>query len=541
MAKMIPATMTSGYRLEAEELVFDQLKTQLDDSFTVFHSFDVAAKNRENRIVDVEIDFVILSQNLGILVLEVKGGQIRYDGMSGQWTQNGKPLGRDPFQQARDNKYAIKTFLETRIKSPLSITLGHSVCFPDVYSEVENLPADAIPEIVLSGSMLPYIKEFIESVLIRFAQNGLADQRHTQFRDVRAALIPVFEYANKLADRVGQADMTVLTLTEQQCSVLEFLDDRKRVLIRGCAGSGKTVLALKKAEQLASLGNKVLLLCYNNILAAKLAEPLSKNDNQIVVCSFHEYCLSVLEAEGQQLDPTHKDHLFWQRDLPQLLLDQLEKTPRKFDAIIVDEGQDFTDEYWLCIEELLVRDGYFYIFYDPDQNVFNTNVTLPISDTPFALTQNCRNTKKIVALAKGFCSGKMIPHNRLPEGDPVQNISYSTRNECVAAIAHILHHVVYEQNIQENRIVILGAHSLEHTTLQGECKIGNFTIKSAKLGGVSGRGEVPFYTFMKYKGCEADVVLLLDVSATDARWSQSWAYYSAVTRAKYLLYVLEKK
>jgi DNA helicase IV len=44
---------------------------------------------------------------------------------------------------------------------------------------------------------------------------------------------------------------------------------------------------------------------------------------------------------------------------------------------------------------------------------------------------------------------------------------------------------------------------------------------------------------MRFKGCEADVVILIDVDLKDKNWNRS-ALYTAISRAKYLLYILNK-
>ena len=49
-----------------------------------------------------------------------------------------------------------------------------------------------------------------------------------------------------------------------------------------------------------------------------------------------------------------------------------------------------------------------------------------------------------------------------------------------------------------------------------------------------------YYTFMQYKGCEADAVILVDVDPRDERWSMPGALSTAMSRAKFSLYVLER-
>ena len=71
MARMIPATLSRETESKAEEKVFYALRNSLDDSHTIFHSFDLPMRNLQNKLIDAEIDFLIFQQGRGLLALEV--------------------------------------------------------------------------------------------------------------------------------------------------------------------------------------------------------------------------------------------------------------------------------------------------------------------------------------------------------------------------------------------------------------------------------------------------------------------------------------
>jgi phosphate starvation-inducible protein PhoH len=70
-----------------------------------------------------------------------------------------------------------------------------------------------------------------------------------------------------LGAELEEEDEKIVQLTEQQLMVLQVLRKRRRAAIAGCAGSGKTMLALNKAIQLNDQGFCVLLICFNVALA----------------------------------------------------------------------------------------------------------------------------------------------------------------------------------------------------------------------------------------------------------------------------------
>ena len=90
---------------------------------------------------------------------------------------------------------------------------------------------------------------------------------------------------------------------------------------------------------------------------------------------------------------------FWEHDLPQQML-ELASTllpGHRFDSIVVDEAQDFADNWW---DPLLasLRDpdaGGIYVFNDEGQRVFDRHGAPPVPLVPLVLDHNLRNTRQI--------------------------------------------------------------------------------------------------------------------------------------------------
>ena len=110
------------------------------------------------------------------------------------------------------------------------------------------------------------------------------------------------------------------------------------------------------------------------------------------VTNFHSLCQQAAQQIHYRINYTQdKDKLFTET-YPQILFDASEEMGRVYDAIIVDEGQDFHENYWIALESLLKREGYLYIFFDDNQNIFQGSEDFGglITEEPFSLTQNCR-------------------------------------------------------------------------------------------------------------------------------------------------------
>ena len=65
------------------------------------------------------------------------------------------------------------------------------------------------------------------------------------------------------------------------------------------------------------------------------------------------------------------------------------------------------------------------------------------------------------------------------------------------------------------------------------------TIAGVRISDGSEAGAVAYYTYMKFKGCDSKIVILLDVSDKDPRWDAT-GMYTALSRAVSQAYILRK-
>ena len=527
MAVMIPCECDLTKRPISERIVFEAIRKNLSDEWRVFHSFDYVTRDLNQKRWDGEIDFLLYHPQKGILILEVKGGAISH--RHGQWYQEDRPI--DPVLQAKHNKYAVMRLLQESLQRSIPLKFAHCVCFPSCGVR-EEWPAEA-QGIVLTGDELQYIEKFAEKVL---AETPLPSNvvGSVSEAEVMRVLSPLFEYGKRLSERIGMEEKQFFLFTEQQCAILDALENFPRLQIRGCAGSGKTIMAVKKAERLAAKGAKVLLLCYNQLLAEHLQRAVGGNP-RITAAAFFEFCIELLKIPAEQVEKYRTEPRLYREVLPKMLRDHLYRSCLCYDALVVDEGQDFAPEAWEVISMLVAEDGPFYIFYDPDQNIFTSELALPdFGLPPVQLTVNCRNTKKIFEALTPYRTVAAAVMDSAPEGSDVHVLHGDSRT----ILAQELEHLVMEEGVPLAAIVIVGGHALEHTSLGGETDVGRFRVvnRAARVGTM----EVAYYTYMKFKGCESKVVILLDVDDADERWKDPHGIYTAMSRAVHQLIIIRK-
>ena len=81
----MPSWVTDDERRSAEIRVFNKLKDELCDAWTVYYSRPWWGINLSGGEIDGEADFIIAHPESGILFVEVKGGRISYEPESANW------------------------------------------------------------------------------------------------------------------------------------------------------------------------------------------------------------------------------------------------------------------------------------------------------------------------------------------------------------------------------------------------------------------------------------------------------------------------
>ena len=152
---------------------------------------------------------------------------------------------------------------------------------------------------------------------------------------------------------------------------LEFSPFRLRVL--GTAGSGKSQLTMRFFQQALDGGMRPLLLCFNRPLADRLQDIAG---DQASVNSFHGFCTRVAEEAGVDLDYSRVHETgFWRGLLDEIYGVDVADEDR-YDCLIVDEGQDFEEEWYEILKCFLTDSASVLWLEDPLQNLFGSKCRL---------------------------------------------------------------------------------------------------------------------------------------------------------------------
>lgn len=389
-----------GY--DAERLVWERMCAQLPDDSAVFSQV-AFLDDRDER----EADLIVAWPGRGIAVIEVKGGHVTVE--HGQWWQ-GRATERheiDPVRQVSAVRHALGRYLKARgWDRPLR--LMHAVAVPYV-----DFPRDAVLPDLPRAALLDRLG--VENIgasleaLLRDDPHGAPAPTSDDvlaLEDLLEVTLPSqLDELSVARQHEAQADQ----LTRDQFRLLGVLGQQRRLLITGGAGTGKTHLALEQARRLAADGQRVALTCYSRGLAAFLRRATTawrSEHRPAYVGTFHGLAVDWGAEPGDDDDGD-----YWENRLPAELarLAAARPTAARFDAIVLDEAQDFGESWWPALTACL-RDperGGLAVFLDRAQRVFARRGEPPALLT-FDLDENVRNTKQIAQVFSSLDSERQL-------------------------------------------------------------------------------------------------------------------------------------
>jgi superfamily I DNA and RNA helicase len=307
----------------------------------------------EPKIGKLNPDFILIDSKRGVLILEVKSWSIDFIASVKNKTiktSTGEEI-ENPLAKARRYLNTLKSLLKMRKLlvdkdgGNLKVNVKSVVIFTEILKEevkpfekmFDYYPAEAI------------YKEELKNLSIKdlFKKEG-KKMRKEIVNEIRSVISPE------------------IVVKRDSCNLIQTLDCGQErfaksipfghYMVTGVPGSGKSVTLISRAFYLAKKYPKwkVLIVVYNKLLLSsmkKRLDPLMQNSGvkNIELKTFHQLSLSVVKPY-KDIDLKDKNSKFWNHELPNLALGLAKP---KFDAILVDEYQDFYLHWFKLMLKLL--------------------------------------------------------------------------------------------------------------------------------------------------------------------------------------------
>lgn len=533
MAIMIPS-IPNDYTPESREGELFMSLQKLSDDYYVFHSFRII-NLANNDWKENEIDFVIFNRQKGIICLEAKAGHVQC--IDGKWYYASGREMRDPFEQANSNKWKLKNEIYSFYGNNDILRHCKMLCgvwFPALNSHKLSkitLPQNAPKEIILTADDLDDPTKAIERIfniktsikeygnMLQVDGNLAKNEANSLLANI---LCPSFNILPSKTLELDYKKERLNALIKEQCNLLNYLKEQRSAVINGAAGTGKTMIAIEKARRHSANGESVLFLCFNS----KLKDFLEVNYRypNVEYYTIDGFACKLCNAQTADFEK-----------LELQIIELVDKDQFPYTHIIIDEGQDLGQERIqstkiLGLLESIVLSkptGTFYVFYDKLQLVQSYQLPKFIQEADCKLTlyKNCRNTKKIAETS--FKPLKAIPklfeaaiNGNLPD------ISFvDERNKLRALDAAIKKGI--SNGITDIQIISCAPtdRSIYQTNLLSS---GNYLYNGK---------EIKFTTCRKFKGLEADMVILVDVNFSVLH-DNNKLFYVGSSRARLELCIL---
>lgn len=504
----------------AELRVFDLLRSAFSgpdqNSWFAMHSLNLP-EHEYKRFG--EIDFVVCGPD-GLFALEVKGGRVSC--RDGQWQTQNKhggvdPLKESPFRQAEGAMHGLLKKLPSELTRQLLV--GYGVVMPDVELGVRGAEWD---QAVLAG---PRECRAFEKWLMGLSAHWRAkDSRKGKLsadslRRLQQALRPDFEGVRPLHVDAHSVEQRIARLTSDQLRLIDLVEANERVICSGGAGTGKTMLALELARRWGASGMRVALTCHSPWLKAYLERSAPPSLTVGLTDSIH------VTARREGID--------------------------RFDALIVDEGQDVLNIEALDNLERVLEGGFskgrWCFFHDVNNQTGLCGEYSPdayeylnsFGAVRAPLSSNCRNTRQILNEIQDVLKAD-LGNASVGDGPIVRKIAVSNFEQASDALQKELRELVDEHGFDWTQIVVLSQLGLAQSSASALNSGPGMRIVEMDSYSPSniGRGGISFAKIDNFKGLESEVIVLVDLPSPGKDDASRALHYVGMSRARALLSII---
>lgn len=454
MATLIPSYSACASRMTSGERRFAQrLESKLEDDYLCWYDVPIGQSMRHP-------DFLVLHPRRGLLILEVKDWKLdtiqsitRSD--VSLLTDKGLKHAANPLEQARQYAHAVTNVLEKdpqlvfssgRMQGKLLFPWAYGVVFTNISrKQFENTDLCEVLEphrVICQDEMVESVEAeaFQKRLWDMFTVGGYGKLGLPQIDRVRWHMFPDIRLSGNQGELFGgdgaepaELPDIVRVMDLQQEQLARSLGEGHRV-IHGVAGSGKTLILGYRAEYLAKVCTKpILILCYNKSLAKRLEHWMQEKGvaDKVVVQNFHAWCHRQLTAYnvGLPKGSANRDG-YWDDMVDRVIrgVDNKHIPSGQYEAVLIDEGHDFKPEWFKLVVQMVdPHTNSLLVLYDDAQSIYDhgekrnfsfKSVGVLAQGRTTILKINYRNTQEVLEFAARFAKELLSPSEASEDGVP---------------------------------------------------------------------------------------------------------------------------
>jgi hypothetical protein len=362
---------------------------------------------------DWEVDLILLLPDVGFATIEVKGGRVWWqDAQWHQQTAEGIKV-IDLADQAVSEKYLVRRWLEQHPRwTGGRPRMAHFVALPQQQVRDDTELGPGLPRNrVIDKDQIKDAASIVREVLSRPIGNEPDRAPGPDLTDLAVEILAGRgDPQRDLANLRDVRDDHVTHLTHEQYRVLSYAQGMPRFQVVGGPGTGKTFLAMEQARRWAEQGLRVGFVAYSRGLTTWVRRTVDrwpeKVRGRVDVRTFHS-----LGREWGAVPDEAGDQRHWDEEIPAQMAALAVDLPeaQRYDALVIDEGQDFGAAWWPAVLGAL-RDhdhGHLAVFSDAAQQVFGRDGVGDLGLPALTLVENLRNAEAIGQVVNALMPGSM--------------------------------------------------------------------------------------------------------------------------------------
>lgn len=564
----------------SETALFEALQQQAGDTdWVVLHSIKLGA---DPEVQAGETDFYVLIPGSGIVAIEAKAPtSVEYHG--GDWVLVGTPNPKkNPFDQVNRARAVLRRFLINH-DLPESIPIARLVWLTSL--EPWKFDPTSTGDIQFQSWELAWrsdlkharvrIEEVIESHNRHFKSSGVITEdpsllTESVVQQITAAMFNDFSVEISPEEIRIERQRSLREATADQIEILDAVSQNLHLYLEGSAGSGKSFLLAELARRAKNDGKRVLLCCWNKMMAEDLAKQLPSGEAGLGA-SFRVVDINslMLEFAGMADNPADADSEWYEQKLPALALANLKHKQHlaNYSVLLIDEFQDLKGkvkvlEFVLALGKggavsetqiVLAGDDRQSILVDqPSQASGFELAKLLIPDFAHVrLSQNCRMTPSLHRSMSAYLGLDLgVSKHRLPNDKtggltviPVADGEEATKLQSV--LRDLLEHYLPDE------IRILSPFGAKRSLAgrvvaeNGRSNVKKWLVQNLKSPDSPGR--IRWRSIPKFKGLESEVVVITDINRDSVEFADSIGHsfehwiYVGVSRARHRCIVLQQE
>ena len=552
------------FESKAEEIFFKALKdfNGLNDWHAMY---DVRIQKHKHKRIG-QTDFILIGP-LGVFIIEVKGGSHH------EWDPN-KPLyswgdpnhpdeymtsKESPLEQAAGNAQSLLNFLYENLNKdilhPGKINIGHAAAFPEAQiKESSDLEWDPKQIYDLSNDNFAiFLKKLSE-----FSSGGRNQKLSPkEISHIKVAIRQKKVSVKKLNSNAGNDDLLIIEgdLRESIQEIDWSLNNR--LLYRGGAGTGKTVMATFIAERFSlQPEKKILWISFNKEFTESVKENLKEFGNIEVTTTYSLYARTMKRfGYNFSLNNDNNDEAFAECVCEAVSNNEYDQ----YDAVILDEGQDvITDSFLVALDSMLkngLKKGSWFIFLDDEfqAEVFNRldhdrlEELQSYANNVKTLSINRRNPTKVIETTEQYLDIEINKKRKFlgevdfidnstssrMSGQEINDLRFKLYDEIISLFNQKREDIVILCDESDNKISqwVNNEYLMEKSKKKCNRTLHLFNKSISKLPEKFKAVEIPCMNISRFKGLEAKTVVICWKKSNWEKRSRKGMFYTAITRS----------